>query len=332
MREVKRPDYNFMYVHRSRDLLEIDLMDLQQLASRNKNFKYYLCVIDAFSRKAWAEPIKAKTPALVRNAFEKILDRMERAVEVRRIHCDDGNEWKGAFDAFLRQKGIERTIATRHAHIVERLQRTLKSLLSKHMAQYETVNHLEAMPHVLQTYNGRHHRSINTTPNLGDLSRNALAVRYAMSINRADRMHRQLRKKEKFKEGDLVRIQRRKHTFQRSFHPTFTTEIFKISKVHRSLPEPMYSVKMLDDDDDDEPLPRRRYSTELQKVDLEEFKISKVHWGKKRTNPATGQQELFVEFAGLPKSFGAYIPKVAALSRTKQSKKPWGYQETQRDK
>ena len=50
-----------------------DLVEVQTLAKQNKGFRYILVVINAFSKYAWAQPIKKMTGKDVAEAFVKIL-------------------------------------------------------------------------------------------------------------------------------------------------------------------------------------------------------------------------------------------------------------------
>ena len=53
---------------------QADLVDMQVEVKLNEGFKYILTVIDIFSRYAWAEPIKTKSPQHVKPAFELIFN------------------------------------------------------------------------------------------------------------------------------------------------------------------------------------------------------------------------------------------------------------------
>ena len=46
-----------------------DLAEIESLPSRNKNVKYFLCVVDVFTKYAWVKPLKDKTGKTVVNAF-----------------------------------------------------------------------------------------------------------------------------------------------------------------------------------------------------------------------------------------------------------------------
>ena len=40
-------------------------------------FKYILVVVDCFSKKLWAQPVKKKTKEATADAMEKVLDNMK---------------------------------------------------------------------------------------------------------------------------------------------------------------------------------------------------------------------------------------------------------------
>ena len=46
-----------------------DLAEMESLRSRNKNVKYFLCVVDVFTKYAWVKPLKDKKGKTIVNAF-----------------------------------------------------------------------------------------------------------------------------------------------------------------------------------------------------------------------------------------------------------------------
>lgn len=48
-------------VYGKNDLFQADLVEMIPLFILNKGFKYILCVIDCFTKYAWAIPLKTKT-------------------------------------------------------------------------------------------------------------------------------------------------------------------------------------------------------------------------------------------------------------------------------
>ena len=56
----------------------VDLADMQLISKDNKGIRYVLCAIDVFSKYVWVVPIKDKKGVIIVNAFQKILDSLER--------------------------------------------------------------------------------------------------------------------------------------------------------------------------------------------------------------------------------------------------------------
>ena len=67
-----------------------DLADMQLIRKFNEGFKFLLCVIYIFSKYAWVVPLKDKKSVAITNAFQKILDDMNR--KPNKIWVDKGNE------------------------------------------------------------------------------------------------------------------------------------------------------------------------------------------------------------------------------------------------
>ena len=77
-----------------------DLVEEQNISKYNKGMRYLLIVIDAFSKHAWAEPIKTKTGKAGTEAFEKILKRAKGRKPIT-LQTDDGKEFYGSTSAAL---------------------------------------------------------------------------------------------------------------------------------------------------------------------------------------------------------------------------------------
>ena len=55
-----------------------DLADMQLISKFNKAFRFLLCVIEIFSKYAWAVPLNDKKGASNVNAFQRILKESDR--------------------------------------------------------------------------------------------------------------------------------------------------------------------------------------------------------------------------------------------------------------
>ena len=55
------------------ELWQMDIFDLSKYMKQNKYYRYILCCIDVFTRKAYAEPMVFKDSESVTKAFARIL-------------------------------------------------------------------------------------------------------------------------------------------------------------------------------------------------------------------------------------------------------------------
>ena len=46
--------------NKENDLLQIDLIDVSNISTKNKNYKYIVVCVDVYSRKGYAIPMKNK--------------------------------------------------------------------------------------------------------------------------------------------------------------------------------------------------------------------------------------------------------------------------------
>ena len=68
-----------------------DLADMQIINKFNKGFRFLLCVFDIFSKYAWVVPLKDKKGVSIVDAFQKILDDLNR--KPNKIWVDKGSEF-----------------------------------------------------------------------------------------------------------------------------------------------------------------------------------------------------------------------------------------------
>ena len=69
--------------------MQMDLMDMSKIATRNKNFYWILCIIDVYSRYAWAFPIKRKTQQCVYECLKSWLSSLSKP-QTTDLRCRQG--------------------------------------------------------------------------------------------------------------------------------------------------------------------------------------------------------------------------------------------------
>lgn len=135
--------------------LQADLIEMQKLKKYNRGFRYILIVIDIFSKKAYAEPLKDKTAKETANAMKIIFDKVGQ--RIRNVHTDNGKEF---FNSLMRRLFTQydninhySTYSVKKASIVERLIRTIKRKLYMQFTLRRSKKWYDVLQNVIDTYN-----------------------------------------------------------------------------------------------------------------------------------------------------------------------------------
>ena len=106
----------------------------------------------------------------------------------------------------------------------------------------------------------------------------------------------------KFKLGDQVRISKSRRTFKKGYLPSWTQEIFTVTKIIPKVP-PVYRLRDYGYDE----IEGVFYAEELQKVQKSDdiYKIEKILAEKKEN----GKVKVLVKWLGYDKKFNSWIAK-----------------------
>lgn len=213
------------------DTLQADLVEMIPYARQNQGMKYILTVINIFSKKAYARPLKRKTGEEVKNALESVLKSLGHSI--RHIHTDRGKEfYNGTVRAMLKRYNVRlySTFTTMKAAICERFNRTLKSKMWKLFTLNGTHRWTDILPKLISEYNKTVHSTIKMRPN--DVNtRNEEQLLLGVYNYAVDRPI-----KRRFKVGDPVRMSRHKRVFEKGYTPNWTADVFTIRKVLATSP------------------------------------------------------------------------------------------------
>ena len=107
---------------------------MQLLSKFNKGFRFFLCIIDIYSKQTWAISLKDKKGVNIVHAFQKILKQSNR--KRNKICVDKGSEfYNNSFKNSL--KGINIKMYSTHNEeksvVAERFVNTLKTKIYKYM-------------------------------------------------------------------------------------------------------------------------------------------------------------------------------------------------------
>lgn len=271
------------------DTFASDLAQLDQYARENKGFKYILVVIDCFSKFLWTRPLKSKNAQEVTKAMTYILTHSKRIP--KKLVTDQGKEYyNSSFQNLMKSQGIHHynTFSILKASIAERVIRTIKEKLFKLFTLNGNHRWIDLLEQVTDTYNNTKHSTIQMKPK--DVNKSN-----EKTLQNSVYKHLKIVAKQKFREGDIVRISKSKHVFEKGYVPNWTTELFKISKVQITNP-----TTYLLEDMRGQPISGGFYTEEIQKTkQADVFLIERILRKKGR--------KMYVKWLGLDKSHNSWI-------------------------
>jgi transposase InsO family protein len=238
---------------------QADLMDLLPFQRSNLGYKYLLTIVDCFSRKADAIPLKTKQGKEVKVAFQKIFNG--HMGKPKKIQTDQGSEF---YNSWVKSLFKEKKIIHFHtkqnvkAAMVERFNRTLRNKINKHMDATNSFNFINALPKLIQGYNNAIHSSLKKySPNQVN-KKNEKQVR---EILYGDYFKEKL-KAPKFQIGDQVLVTKRRKQFDKN-RPRFGKVKYVITEIIHEMNPPMYRIQHLENKTD---YGRPMYTEELHKI------------------------------------------------------------------
>ena len=205
-------------------------------------FKHFIIlnIVDVYSRYAMSKVIKDKSAITVTKAFNELIDaatevlKSSKHVEtadknlVRQLDTDNGTEFiNKLFQEMLKKREIKHKLNVVGDHraqsIVERFNRTMRNLLTKH----SLVNTKDKLPleSVITNYNTHDHDGVDEIPLNVFIGLAAPSVRLVKETD--------LRKAaiSLYQPGDTVRKIRNKTAFEKGAEPNYTTNTFTIMSV-----------------------------------------------------------------------------------------------------
>ncbi len=304
-REYKRPKItNPFFVYSAREQVQMDLIDVSQLAKYNDGVTFIMVLIDCFTKKAWLKLLKSKSADNSLKAIKELTSEIEP--KIRTILFDAGTEFKNKkVYSFLEQNKIKiiHPFSEIKAAIAERFNRSLQDLIYRHNTENETFRYVDVIYELLAAYNSRGHRTLQyMTPDEAEKPENAAKVLCALNQYYSKALTQ--RKKPIFKSGQSVRVKNLGGRMSRGYQERFNQEYYKIIEVLERMPIPMYRLQSMNNN---EIIKGNFYSNELQPVNGEVFKIDRIL--KERTRGK--KKEVLVKWKAFDDSHNSWEPASA---------------------
>jgi hypothetical protein len=302
----KRFPRNPYSVNNTTEVWELDLADMQNLAKYNDKFKYLFTANDVFSKFLHIVPLKSKTGPAVTSAFKSIFNDPRYSKPLRRrpiwVRTDRGKEFLNkTFQDTLKHEGIQFQVCRNpdvKCTVVERVHRTIREKLYKYFTYKNTYRYVDVLPKFVKAYNNTVHTSIGMAPS-------EVSDRDILTIwKRMQKKEQRIRRAQaKFRVGQHVRISKEKMIFAKGAEQNYSTEIFKIIKVIRKSPRPVYELEDLNQT----PIEGQFYAEVLTPVRISKrttYQIDKIVDRRVRR----GILEYLVKWRGYSQDFNSWVP------------------------
>jgi len=224
------------------DFFQADLIEYPQFKFQNSNYRYILVMIDCFTRKVWAVPMKFKTAQWTADAFDSVFKNFD-TLPVH-IITDRGLEfYNSQVQKVFKNYGIHHfstpTKTKWKASMAERVIRTLKSRLQKYFVRNKTKRWKDVLDQVVKNYNATPH-SAHKLPPQDVTSENRDEVYKRLYP------HKSIRTVCRLQVEDKVRIIKDKSLFEKGYTANWSEQIYKIREIRQSNGVCYYYLSNLD--------------------------------------------------------------------------------------
>lgn len=212
------------------DLIGWDIMEMQDYARDNKNYRYCLVAINCFSKFGYVRPLLNKTAKATAEAASDILRESKR--NFKNSWQDEGKEFLGQFKKLMEERGINMYITYSGLKnvIIERFIRSLKNKIYRSFLINSTQNYIDVLPQIVDEYNSKKHRTIGMSPKEGEKKKNEKLL--LSTVYKYEKKF----VKPRYNIGSFVRISRNPYIFSKGFWPSYSVETFKIHQINRKYP------------------------------------------------------------------------------------------------
>ena len=252
----KKFKHRKLIVHYPGQILEMDLVDMQKISTKNSNYKYILMTIDCFSKQVWARKLKSKNATETEKAMRSIFEEMWNPVQT--IIFDEGKEFHNSLvKKLLKEYSIHSysILTDKKAGAVERVNKTIKSMIWKYFTENNTSKWINVLDDIVANYNNTYHNTIKMKPSqVSWKNREKVFKNMYPKIN--------TRVKCKLKKGDQVRVAQYKKEFSKGYTINWSRELYTITSVHQQLGVCWYTIA----DSSGKVYPKSKYYYDLRRV------------------------------------------------------------------
>ena len=202
----------------------------RKIKRANQNYSYILILIDCFTKKIWAVPMKFKTSKWTSDALDSVFKTLDEPPI--NLVTDRGLEFYNTeVNQVLQTYGINHystpTRTKMKASVAERVIRTIKTRLQRYFDHNNTLNWKNVIQQFVENYNNTPHSAHGMAPQ-------------AVNNDNRDQVYKKLYPDNtlttvcKLQVKDKVRILREKEHFEKGYTKSWSDQIYVITKVLQS--------------------------------------------------------------------------------------------------
>lgn len=284
---------------------QADLVDMQDHQKSNKNYKYFITIIDIFSKYAWVVPLKNKSAKSILEAFKLVFKQRIPT----KLQTDQGKEFDNKLLSNYLKNSMVQFFTAKNPDIkcavVERFNRSLKNRMFKYFTANGTKKYIDILQDLVKSYNGSFHRTIKMRPMEVNRDNENKVFKNSYGFNDKREFLENKFKNSKLKYGDIVRKQYKLGPFDKSYYPLWTDSIYKVDKVTKGRYKPYHAIK----DEQGNLISRRLYPEEIQKIKSILHRVEKVL----KTRRKNGKTEYYVKWLNHPSSYNSWVDAIEGL-------------------
>ena len=147
-------------------IVEIDLVFMEKADKvLNSNYRYICTMLDRFSGKVGACPLRRKDAKLVLDCIQKVLKEWKKD-KMAVLASDNGTEFEGSVKMWCKKNNIKRIYTQAYSPLarIERFNRTMRTGLNKFMFMYKTKTWFDVVQAVVKNRNSSVNWDIKVTP------------------------------------------------------------------------------------------------------------------------------------------------------------------------
>ena len=279
---------------------DADTADMSFYSRHNNGYKYFVLLIDIFSRYVWTVPLKSKTGQEMVKALKSVFAQGRQCVQLR---TDKGTEYLNRYvNSYLKEEGIKHfeTQNQPKSSYAERAIRTVKTRLTRYMTHKQTHKWVDVLGEITRSYNNTYHRSIKQTP--ASIKDKDEVFQWKLQYDTLPEKPRDKTTyaRYKFKKGDEVRVSFLRKTFQKQHDERWSRETYTVISRGMNNGIPQYTLRDYSGTD----IKGKFYQNQLLKAfPSETFLIERVISRRRRG----GLEEVLVKWKGWDKRYNTWL-------------------------